>query len=133
MIAVGIAKTGYLYVGISPRLWDDLGRNFADSWAVVKALQADEYFKNCRMWTSAAVNETLLNGIKFNKGCAEKRVVSAAHCDWNDTITQISITEHPVDANPGQLAAHIGVGTGTATYYAPCRSCIEVAKLVFKQ
>jgi len=131
IIACALSRQGYLYVGISPKLWDALGSKFSTNKEVSDALKAGG-LKGGTIWTDSKVDGTLLATIEFNKGCAEKRVLSAA-LKYSDTITEISVTEHPVGSDPGGLAKHVTVGTSSGDlYYGPCDSCLQFAKLVFK-
>jgi len=128
IIACGYSST-YLYVGISPKLWDALGSSFSSNKQVVATLKTG--IKGA-IWTSSKVDESLLKTITFNKGCAEKRVLTAA-LEFSETVTEISVTEHPSGTDPGTLANHVALGSSSGgTFYAPCKSCIAFGKLIYK-
>ncbi len=69
------------------------------------------------------VSARILESAKFNKGCAEKKIVTAIDSYSKETLEEISVVPHPFDADAKGLSAHVVVGSSDGLVIAPCKSC----------
>ncbi|HEV3049298.1 MAG TPA: hypothetical protein VGX50_03275, partial [Longimicrobium sp.] len=110
IIGICTTGTGKKYLGFSPEL----------QAAVRSKRDQIEVDTRCRL--ALGVDERILNKVEWNKGCAEKKLMSAALTD-GEIITHVAVAEYPPGTNPGKLAMHMGAASAKESGYAPCESC----------
>jgi hypothetical protein len=70
-----------------------------------------------------AVAQEIVENVTFNKGCAEKKLMSAAVTSGL-TFTSYAVVEYPLRSDPKLLASHMNVGSSSGgSFYGPCDSC----------
>lgn len=124
-------KTGapMYYLGFSPALQRELihelgGENHKKSvahFALGKALEKEVGVTFILCWK---VSETIIESVKFNFGCAEKKIVTAINF-YKETMTEISVVPHPPDTS-SKLDAYIVSGGSDGYIIAPCKSCLSI-------
>jgi hypothetical protein len=110
IIAVCEASDGNLYAGFSPALQEAV---FAYAARISTDTAATVYTR---------VDDRILHNVQVNKGCAEKKLMSAMLA-LGLTMKNLAVVEYPLGGDPGGLAKHVGLGSGQAVFYTPCDSC----------
>ncbi len=134
-MTVAVAAAAYIYsntgvntVGIlGVSTYDYSTYNFALSANLMSAVRGHvSVLKG--VWTelgAACVNSVerrLLTGVEYNKGCAEKKLITTARLVDRE-ILSMAVVAYPPGANPRSLAAHVSLSGASDKFYKPCETC----------
>ncbi len=129
VIGVAIGSDGYHYLGLSPALQRAVMTHMQEGQSLShghfrlgRGLEGElgVKFDLCRK-----VGVDILEKSSFNKGCAEKKIVSNIY-QRKLKITEISVVAYPISLESQGLEAHVVVASSEATDIAPCRSCLAI-------
>lgn len=124
----------YYYLGLSPGLQRSVMTTmcFDDTTHVQRSLSYGhfrlgrglEQLTGVKFDLSRKVSNHIANGAKFNKGCAEKKVLSGI-LSRNEKLLEISVVAYPDTVFAESIPAHVVVGSADGCYIAPCSTCID--------
>jgi len=70
----------------------------------------------------SSVERRLLVGVEYNKGCAEKKLITTARL-VDKEILSMAVVAYPPGADPQGLATHVSLTGTSGSFYQPCDTC----------
>ncbi|MBB5463851.1 hypothetical protein [Paraburkholderia sp. Cpub6] len=131
VIAVAIGSDKYHYLGLSPALQKAVMTQMIDE-AGGSALNGHfrlgrglEAYTGVKFDLSRKVSTDIVGKASFNKGCAEKKIVSNMYLR-KVTLKEISVIPFPETIFAESIPAHIVVASADGAYIAPCATCLQI-------